>query len=130
MEGMRFILNVFWLIFGGLLIALSYAIAGIICFILIITIPFGIASFRMARYALWPFGRTMVKDPQAGAASAIGNVLWFIFAGWWLALEHVVTAIAQFVSIIGIPLGLANLKMVPVSVMPLGHRIVHTDRVL
>jgi len=126
---MRFILNVLWLIFGGLLIALSYAIAGIICFILIITIPFGIASFRMARYALWPFGRTMVRDPQAGAASAIGNVLWFIFAGWWLALEHVITAIAQFVSIIGIPLGLANVKMVPVSLMPLGHRIVHTDSV-
>jgi uncharacterized membrane protein YccF (DUF307 family) len=127
---MRLILNVLWLIFGGLLIALSYVIAGIICFILIITIPFGIASFRMASYALWPFGRTLVRDPQAGAASTIGNVVWFIFAGWWLALEHLVTAIAQFVSIIGIPLGLANVKMVPVSVMPLGRRIVRTDSVL
>ena len=102
-------------------------IAGIICCILIITIPFGIASFRMANYALWPFGRTMVKEPDAGVASAIGNVIWFIFAGWWLALGHLVTAIAQFVTIIGIPLGIANLKLIPVSLMPLGRRIVDSD---
>ena len=126
---MRFILNVLWLIFGGFFIALGYALAGVICFILIVTIPFGIASFRMANYALWPFGRTLVRDPQAGAASTLGNVLWFIFAGWWLALGHVITAIAQFVSIIGIPLGIANIKLVPVSLMPLGHRIVDADDV-
>src|SRR5215475_3613381 len=107
---MRLILNVVWLIFGGVIIALEYAIAGIICFILIITIPFGIASFRMANYALWPFGRTVVKQPEAGVASTIGNVIWIIFAGWWLALEHLITGIAQVCTIIGIPLGLANLK--------------------
>jgi uncharacterized membrane protein YccF (DUF307 family) len=127
---MRFILNVLWLIFGGLFIALGYALAGIICFILIVTIPFGIASFRMANYALWPFGRTLVKDPGAGAASTIGNVIWFIFAGWWLALGHITTAIAQFVTIIGIPLGIANVKMIPVSIMPLGHRIADVDEVV
>jgi uncharacterized membrane protein YccF (DUF307 family) len=124
---MRFILNVLWLIFGGLLIALAYAVAGVICCILIVTIPFGIASFRMANYALWPFGRTMVRDPDAGAASTVGNVIWFIVAGWWLALGHIATAIAQFITIIGIPLGIANIKMVPVSLMPLGHRIVDVD---
>jgi uncharacterized membrane protein YccF (DUF307 family) len=128
--GMRLILNVFWLIFGGLILAFAYAVAGIVCFILIITIPFGIASFRMANYALWPFGRTMVKEPTAGVASAIGNVIWLIVAGWWLALGHLVTAIAQFVTIIGIPLGLANLKLIPVSLMPLGRRIVDTDSVM
>jgi uncharacterized membrane protein YccF (DUF307 family) len=126
---MRFILNVLWLIFGGLFIALGYALAGVICCILIITIPFGIASFRMANYALWPFGRTMVRDPDAGAASTVGNVIWFIFAGWWLALGHIATAIVQFVTIIGIPLGIANIKMVPVSLTPLGHRIVDADDV-
>lgn len=123
-EGMRILLNIFWLIFGGLLIALGYALAGVICCILIITIPFGIASFRMANYALWPFGRTLVRDPGAGVASAVGNVIWFIVAGWWIALMHLVTAIAQFVTIIGIPLGLANIKLIPVSVMPLGRRVV------
>jgi uncharacterized membrane protein YccF (DUF307 family) len=120
---MRFVLNVLWLVFGGLLIALGYAIAGVICFILIVTIPFGIASFRMANYALWPFGRELVQRPTAGVGSLLGNIIWFIVAGWWLALGHVATAIAQFVSIIGIPLGLANLKLVPVSLFPLGHEI-------
>jgi uncharacterized membrane protein YccF (DUF307 family) len=120
---MRFVLNVFWLVFGGLLLALGYALAGLICCILIVTIPFGIASFRMANYALWPFGRELVQRPTAGVASMVGNVIWLIVAGWWLALGHLTTAIAQFVSIIGIPLGLANIKLVPVSLFPLGHEI-------
>jgi uncharacterized membrane protein YccF (DUF307 family) len=123
----RFLLNIFWLIFGGIFIALGYAIAGIICCILVVTIPFGIASFRMANYALWPFGRELVKRSDAGVASAIGNVLWLIVAGWWLALGHILTVIAQFVTIIGIPLGLANFKLVPVSLFPLGHEIVDND---
>jgi uncharacterized membrane protein YccF (DUF307 family) len=120
---MRLVLNVFWLIFGGLFIALGYALAGVICFILVVTIPFGIASFRMANYALWPFGRELVQRPTAGVASAVGNIVWLIVAGWWLALGHITAAIAQFVSIVGIPLGLANLKLVPVSLFPLGHEI-------
>jgi uncharacterized membrane protein YccF (DUF307 family) len=119
----RFILNVFWLVFGGLLLALGYALAGVLCFILIVTIPFGIAAFRMANYALWPFGRELVSKPGAGVASTIGNIIWLIVAGWWLALGHITTAIAQFVSVIGIPLGLANIKLVPVSLFPLGHEI-------
>lgn len=122
-RSMRFILNVFWLVFGGLLLALGYAIAGLICFLLIVTIPFGIAAFRMANYALWPFGRDVVRRPDAGIASTIGNVLWVILFGWWLALGHITAAIAQFVSIIGIPLGLANLKLVPISLFPLGAEI-------
>jgi uncharacterized membrane protein YccF (DUF307 family) len=122
-EPMRFVLNVFWLVFGGLLLALGYAVAGIICFILVVTIPFGIASFRMANYALWPFGRELVRRPSAGVASTVGNVIWLIVAGWWLALGHITTAVAQFVTIIGIPLGLANIKLVPVSLFPLGHEI-------
>ena len=126
-EDVRLILNVLWLIFGGLLIALGYAIAGLICFILVVTIPFGVASFRMANYALWPFGRTLVPKPTAGVASVVGNVLWFIFAGWWLALGHLATAIAQAVTIIGIPLAIANVKLIPVSLFPLGHEIVETD---
>jgi uncharacterized membrane protein YccF (DUF307 family) len=123
------LLNVIWLVFGGLLLAIGYALAGVVCFILIITIPFGVASFRMAHYALWPFGRTVVRKASAGVASGIGNVIWFIVAGWWLALGHIITAIAQFITIIGIPLGVANLKLVPVSLFPLGHEIVDADDV-
>jgi uncharacterized membrane protein YccF (DUF307 family) len=120
---MRFVLNVFWLVFGGFFLALGYAVAGVICFVLVVTIPFGIASFRMANYALWPFGRELVSRPSAGVASTVGNVLWLILAGWWLALGHITAAVAQFVTIIGIPLALANIKLVPVSLFPLGHEI-------
>ncbi|HEX6195339.1 MAG TPA: YccF domain-containing protein [Jiangellaceae bacterium] len=125
---MSTLLNIIWLVLGGIWLAIGYVIAGIICVILIITIPFGIASFRVANYALWPFGRTTVLRRDAGAGSAIGNVIWFIFAGWWLALAHIVTAIAQFVTIIGIPLAIANLKMIPISLLPLGRQIVPSDQ--
>ena len=118
------VLNVIWLVFGGIWLALGYVLAGIICCLLIVTIPFGIASFRIALYALWPFGRTVVDRGQVGAFSTIGNVIWVLVAGIWIAIGHVVTAIPMFVSIVGIPLGLANLKMIPISLMPLGKEIV------
>ena len=121
---MRLLLNIIWLIFGGLWLALGYFVAGILCCILIITIPFGIASFRVGVYALWPFGKTVVDKPTAGVASLIGNVIWFIIAGLWLAIAHVVTAVAMAITIIGIPLAVANIKMVPISLMPLGKDIV------
>jgi uncharacterized membrane protein YccF (DUF307 family) len=121
------ILNVIWLVFGGFFLALGYAIAGVVCCLLIITIPFGLAAFRMANYTLWPFGRTTIPKPTAGVLSVIGNIIWFLVAGWWLALGHIVSAIAQFITIIGIPLGVANLKLVPVSLFPLGHEIVDAD---
>lgn len=124
---MRTILNVIWLIFAGIWLAMGYALAGVICCILIITIPFGIASFRIAAYALWPFGRTVVRDPDAGIMSTIGNIIWFVVAGIWLAIGHVITSIPLFISIIGIPLGIANLKMIPVSLLPLGARIVDNN---
>ena len=88
-----------------------------------------VASFRMANYCLWPFGRTVVPKANAGIASAVGNVIWFIVAGRWLALGHIVTAIGQAVTIIGIPLAVANIKLVPVSLFPLGHEIVDADEV-
>lgn len=123
---MRIVLNVIWLIFAGWELALGYFIAGIVCCVLIVTIPFGIASFRIAGYALWPFGREVVDRPGAGAMSTIGNVIWVIVAGWWLALAHIATSIPLFLSIIGIPLGVANIKMIPVSLLPLGKQVVST----
>jgi uncharacterized membrane protein YccF (DUF307 family) len=125
----RFVLNVIWLLLCGIWMALGYVVAGVICCILIITIPFGIASFRIANYALWPFGRTVIRRETAGVGSAIGNVIWVIVAGIWLALGHILTGIALCVTIIGIPLGIANFKMVPVSLLPLGREIVPIDQV-
>ena len=125
---MKTLLNVIWLVLAGFWLALGYVVAGIVCCVLIVTIPFGVASFRIAGYALWPFGRTVVDTPRAGAWSVIGNVIWLLVAGIWLAIGHVVTSIPLFISIIGIPLGIANLKMVPISLVPLGKDIVPTDR--
>ncbi len=123
---MNTVLNVVWLVLAGFWLALGYVVAGIISMVLIVTIPFGIASFRMASYALWPFGRTVVDKPGAGAWSTIGNVVWILVAGWWLALEHLVTGVLLCLTIIGIPLGIGSLKMIPVSLVPLGKEIVPT----
>jgi uncharacterized membrane protein YccF (DUF307 family) len=125
---MRTLLNIIWLIFAGFWLAVGYAVAGLICCVLIVTIPFGVASFRIASYVLWPFGRKVVDKPSAGVASAVGNVIWVLVAGIWLAVGHVLTAIPLFVSIIGIPMGIANLKLVPVSLTPLGKQIVPSDQ--
>jgi uncharacterized membrane protein YccF (DUF307 family) len=112
---MRLILNIFWLILCGWWMTLLYVLAGIICAILIITIPFAIASFRIASYVIWPFGRSIQVRRDAGVASLIGNIIWIILVGWGLALGH---------PIIGIPLGLANFKLIPISLLPLGVQIV------
>lgn len=125
---MRTVLNLIWLIFGGLWLALGYAAFGLLACLLIVTIPFGIASFRMAAYALWPFGKTIIRRPGAGAGSALGNIVWFLVAGLWLAIGHLVTAAAQAVTIVGIPLAIANVKMIPVSCVPLGKEIVDARR--
>lgn len=125
--GVNTLLNLIWLVFAGLWLALGYVAAGIVCCVLVVTIPFGIASFRIASYVLWPFGRTVVDKPGAGAWSTLGNVVWVLVAGIWLAIGHVLTAIPLFVSIIGIPMGIANLKLIPVSLLPLGKEIVPTS---
>ena len=124
MSVMRLILNLIWLILCGWWMAILYFLAGIICFILIITIPFGIASWRIASYVIWPFGRSIVIRRDAGIASVIGNIIWIILIGWWLAVGHLVSGIALCLTIIGIPLGLADFKMIPISLIPLGVKIV------
>ncbi|WP_225835474.1 YccF domain-containing protein [Streptomyces sp. NK08204] len=128
MKVFNLLLNILWLVFCGLWMALGYLIAALVCFILIVTIPFGIASLRIAGFVLWPFGRTTVDRPDAGAGSFVGNVIWVIFAGWWLALAHLITSIPLFLSIVGIPFGWANLKLIPISLMPLGREVVPTDQ--
>jgi len=125
---MRTLLNLIWLVLSGFWMAVGYALAGVICCLLIVTIPFGIASFRIANYVLWPFGRTVVDKPTAGIGSAIGNVIWVIVAGIWLAIGHVTTGVALCLTIIGIPMGIASFKLIPVSLMPLGKQIVPSDK--
>jgi len=123
----RLVLNVIWLVFSGLWLAIGYALAGVLMVIPIVTIPFAIASFRLAGFVIWPFGRTIVRKPSAGAASAVGNVIWFIFAGVWIAIGHVLTSVALAITIIGIPLAWANIKLAGVALAPLGKEIVDHD---
>lgn len=125
---MRFLLNIIWLVTGGLWLALGYILFGVLACLLIVTIPAGVASFRMASYAFWPFGRTVVERRGQGAAGRAGadfmNVIWFLIAGVWLAIGHITTAAAQAITIIGLPLAIANVKMIPVTCFPFGKEIV------
>jgi uncharacterized membrane protein YccF (DUF307 family) len=121
---MRLVLNVLWLVLAGFWMAVGYVAAGLLLLIPIVTIPFSLAAFRIAGFCLWPFGRTLVPARGAGVASGVGNVLWILLAGWWLALGHLVTGVALCLTIIGIPFGIANFKLIPVSLLPLGTRVV------
>jgi uncharacterized membrane protein YccF (DUF307 family) len=126
-QHVRLLLNIIWFVLAGLWIAFGYTLAALICFILIVTIPFGIASLRIAVFALWPFGKTLVKRADAGLAAGIGNVIWFLLCGWWLAIAHLISGVLLCLTIIGIPLGLANLKLIPVSLFPMGREIVSIE---
>ena len=101
---MRTILNVIWLLFGGIWLALGYYLVGILACVLIVTIPVGVAAFRMGSYALWPFGKTVIDKPRTGVGSALMNVIWFVIGGLPLAIGHLTTAAAQAITIVGIPL--------------------------
>lgn len=121
---MRLLLNIIWLMLSGFWLFCGYVLAGIIACIFIVTIPFGVASFRVAGYVLWPFGREVVAAPGAGVGSGIGNVIWFLVAGLWLALGHIATAFLLAITVIGLPLAWANLKLIPVTCFPFGKRVV------
>ena len=123
---MKTLLNIIWLVLSGFWLFLGYMVAALIMCVLIVTIPWGIAAARIGVYALWPFGKTVVETPNAGVASLLGNVVWVILAGWWIALEHLLSGIALCLTIIGIPFGIANFKLIPVALMPLGKQIVDT----
>jgi uncharacterized membrane protein YccF (DUF307 family) len=123
---MRLILNI-WPVLAGFWLAVGYVLAGLVMLILIITIPFGLQAFKLASYALWPFGRTAVRRPES-AGSVLGNIIWVLLAGWWLALEHLVTGVLLAITIVGLPLAIANFKMIGLSLAPFGREIVPVDR--
>lgn len=121
------VLNLVWLFTAGIPLFLGYLLAGVIACIFIVTIPFGVASFRIAGFVLWPFGREVVVTGRGNALSGVGNVVWFLVAGLWLAIGHVLTAVAQAVTIIGIPLAWANIKLIPVTCFPFGKEVVDSS---
>lgn len=121
---MRLIGNVLWLVFSGIEMAIAYLIAGLLSILFIVTIPFALPAFRLAGYTLWPFGRVVVRRPDAGAGSTVGNVLWFLVAGWWLALLHVLFGLLLAITIIGIPFAIANFKLAGLALTPYGKDIV------
>lgn len=124
---MRLLGNIIWFVFAGFWLFVAYAFAALLCFVFIVTIPFGIAALRIAFFGVWPFGRAVVPQPGKGVGSSLGNILWFILAGWWLALLHLITGVLLCLTIIGIPLGLANFKLINVSMRPFGREIVSAD---
>jgi uncharacterized membrane protein YccF (DUF307 family) len=104
--------------------AILYGIAGLLGLILIVTIPLGIQAFKLAGYVIWPFGRYVVSQPEASPLwTVVGNVIWVILIGWWLALAHVVAALLFFITIIGIPFGVANMKLARLALLPFGFEV-------
>ena len=125
---MRTIGKVLWFLLAGVWLAIGYVVAGLIAFVLIITIPFGIAAFRLAGFVFWPFGRTAVWRREAGVWSVLGNVVWVLLLGWELALLHLVAGLVLCVTVIGIPFGIACWKMVPLALLPLGREVVPIEQ--
>lgn len=121
---MRTLLNIIWLVLAGFWLFLEYILFGTLAFIFIITIPAAIACYRIAFFVLWPFGKAVVEKRNAGVGSALMNLVWFCVAGAWLALGHIVTAFALAITIIGIPLAIGNLKILPVTCFPFGKEVV------
>ena len=126
---MRSILNIIWFVFGGLWLALGYVALGLLMLVPVITIPWAIASFRIASFVLWPFGRTVISKPTSGVGSTLGNIIWIVVAGIPIVVGHVTTALAMAATVVGIPLAAANLKIIPISFAPLGKVIVPSDSV-
>lgn len=121
---MRTLLNIIWFLFGGLWLWLGYMVFGLIACLFVVTIPAGVACFRIANYVVWPFGKRVVEMPNAGTGSALMNLVWFLVAGLWLALAHIGTALAQSLTIVGIPVAIANITMIPITCFPFGKTVV------
>jgi uncharacterized membrane protein YccF (DUF307 family) len=121
---MRIIGNVLWLVFSGIEMAIAYLIAGLLSILFVVTIPLAIPAFRLAGYTLWPFGRVVVRRQSAGAGSTIGNVVWFLVAGWWLALLHVAFGFLLALTVIGIPFTVVHFKLAGLALVPYGKDVV------
>jgi uncharacterized membrane protein YccF (DUF307 family) len=133
---MILILNILWFVLGGFVSGLAWILAGIIMAITIVGIPWARACFMLARYSFWPFGYDIVsrdeiygeKDIGTGPLGMIGNVIWFVLAGWWLALMHITAAIALAVTIIGLPFAWGHVKLALASAFPIGKKVVPVEK--
>jgi uncharacterized membrane protein YccF (DUF307 family) len=120
---MRFLLNILWAIFGGgLVLAVEYVLAGVVLCLTVVGIPFGVQCFKIARLALFPFGKDFTTG-HSGLGGGLLNVAWFIFGGLWICLTHLAAAVPLAISIIGIPFALQHLKLAMVAVFPFGVRV-------
>lgn len=119
----RVLLNLIWLVFAGVELAIGYVIGGLVMMITVVGIPFGLQAFKLAGFTLWPFGRAVVPD-RSGVFTGLGNVLWLILVGWWLAAAHFVFGLLLCFTIIGIPMGLASFRMAGLALWPMGRRII------
>jgi uncharacterized membrane protein YccF (DUF307 family) len=121
------ILNIVWLLLAGLWLAFGYLLAALLLAITIVGLPFAKQALKLAHYALWPFGRTLIQSPERNkSVSIVANILWFVLAGWWLALAHLITGCLLCLTVIGIPLGVADLKMAGAALVPFGREVVRT----
>ena len=128
---MRTLGNILWLVLAGVWLAIGYVVAGIVMCILIVTIPLGVQAFKLASFSLWPFGRTVVERPDTSPAlGCLGNVVWLVLGGLELAIAHVVAGVLLCLTIVGIPLGIACFKLVPLALLPFGKEIVPVDEAL
>ena len=131
-----FILNILWFVLGGFFAGLGWILAGVIMAITIVGIPWARSCFMLARYTFWPFGYDIVSREQlygehdigTGALGTIGNIIWFVLAGWWLAIMHITAAVALAITIIGIPFAWAHLKLAGIALWPIGKMIVPKDQ--
>lgn len=132
---MGFIGNVLWFVFGGFVMGLSWWLAGLLALITIVGIPWAKACFVIGQFAFFPFGKVAISrkdlskqdDIGTGALGLLGNILWFIFAGVWLAIGHLLTALLCFITIIGIPFGYQHLKLAMLALAPIGKTIVDKE---
>ena len=120
--------NLIWLIFGGLYAAIFYVMGGFALCLTIVGIPFGLQCFKLASFVLWPFGREAVgSSSSTGCLSLLLNIIWLVFGGFWLAIGHLVFGLLLFLTIIGIPFARQHFKLIEISLMPFGKRIVDID---
>jgi uncharacterized membrane protein YccF (DUF307 family) len=134
---MLFLLNLLWLVFGGFLAFFGWALAGVIMALTIVGLPWARSCFAIARFSAWPFGYDMVdrrmltgqSDLGTGALGTIGNVLWFLLAGWWLAVGHITVAAGLALTIIGLPFAWQHVKLAIASLFPVGKSVVKVSRI-
>jgi uncharacterized membrane protein YccF (DUF307 family) len=135
MPALSLVLNILWVVFGGFYMALFWLIAAVLMAVTIIGLPWARAAFNIAWYALLPFGQTVVpradytgvEDLGTGTFGFLGNLVWLVFFGWWIALGHVATAIGLGITIIGLPFAWAHLKLALLALWPIGRIVVSVD---